>query len=96
MEILFKEHKWLYYINKYGHLVCSNDAFFDTIDTTNVSSLYTTNVLYHYTHEDTSYPVYYEYNNRIITVIDDRVGFDVISINDEYIKDYTLVNLKLL
>lgn len=94
MEILFREDSYFYYI--YNDRICVErltdkmpESYF------NVPHLDDTEPLYHYVDNevDYHYPVYYEHNNRIIT----KHGYyGTKSINESFVKDYTLVNLKLL
>lgn len=93
MEILFKSDNKVFGINYFNNLgwkyiINNND------DLTNVKHLDDTKILYHYIDDNMKFPVYYEFEGRFVTR--DVNDYYLSSIRYYYIKDYTLVNAKLL
>lgn len=95
MDTIFRDDDYYYYIGDdcldYGKI-----HKFKKMD--DIPHLDDADALYHYKNVATNhfYPVYYELNGRFLTKsINDEIGYDIYPC-DGLIKDYTLVNLKLL
>ena len=98
MKILFKDNDaYVYFIGNDSLLYANIIEYFSDINLGNIPHLDDAEVLYHYRNIQSglSYPVYYEHNGRIITEISNQIYYTT-TIGENFIKDYTLVNLKLL
>lgn len=100
MEILFRSDDKVFFIDESIGLHwfnITNESFSD-VNIDKVTHLNDSKILYHYIVNGYCYPVYYDSGYDFITnlsIIDNPV-YDIFPILDGMLKDYTIVNLKLL